>query len=62
MWLRAQYKLRQTETSKCLSKMISADLEAAVQKCSAKNMFLENSQNSPENTCARVSFSIKLQA
>ena len=54
-----QYKLRQTKTNKCLSKMLSADLEAAVQKYSVKNVFLENS---PENTCARVSFLIKLQA
>ena len=27
-----------------------------------KKVFLEISQNSPENTCARVSFLIKLQA
>ena len=27
-----------------------------------KKVFLEISQNSQENTCARVSFSIKLQA
>ena len=30
--------------------------------CSVKKTFLEISQNSQENTCARVSFSIKLQA
>ena len=36
--------------------------EAVVQICSVKKMFLEISQNSQENTCARVSFLIKLQA
>ena len=36
--------------------------EAVVQSCSVKKVFLEISQNSQENTCARVSFLIKLQA
>ena len=31
-------------------------LEAVVQRCSVKKAFLEFSQNSQENTCARVSF------
>ena len=35
--------------------------EAVVRKCSVKNMFLEISQNSQKNTCAKVSFLIKLQ-
>ena len=35
--------------------------EAVARRCSVKNMFLEISQNSPENTCARVSFLIKMQ-
>ena len=30
--------------------------EAVIGRCSAKNVFLEISQNSQENTCARVSF------
>ena len=30
--------------------------EAVVQICSVKNVFLESSQNSQENTCTRVSF------
>ena len=34
-------------------------LEAVVQRCSVKKVFLEISQNSQENTCARVSFLIK---
>ena len=30
--------------------------EAVAQRCSVKKMFLKNSQNSQESTCARVSF------
>ena len=37
-------------------------IEAVVQRCSVKKMFLEISQNSQENICSRVSFLIKLQA
>ena len=37
------------------------ELEAVVQSCSVKKMFLNFSQNSRENTCARASFLIKLQ-
>ena len=37
-------------------------IEAVVQRCSVKKMFLEISQNSQENLCSRVSFLIKLQA
>ena len=36
--------------------------EAVAQKYSVKKMFLEISQNSQENTCARVSFLVNLQA
>ena len=36
--------------------------EAVVQRYSVKKMFSEFSQNSQENTCAKVSFLIKLQA
>ena len=36
-------------------------IEAAVQRCSVRNMFLEILQNSQKNTCVRVSFLIKLQ-
>ena len=35
--------------------------EAVVRRCSVKKVFSEISQNSRENTCARVSFLIKLQ-
>ena len=34
-------------------------LEAVAQRCYVKKLFLEISQNSQENTCARVSFLIK---
>ena len=46
--------------TKCffLNKVFS---EAVVRRCSVKKVFLEISQNSQENTCARVSFLIKLQ-
>ena len=37
-------------------------LEAVARRCSVKKVFLEISKNSQENTCARVSFSIRLQA
>ena len=37
-------------------------LEAVVQKCSAKKVFLNSLQNSEESNCAGVSFSTKLQA
>ena len=36
-------------------------IEAVVQRCSVKKVFLEISQNSQENTCARVLFLIKPQ-
>ena len=36
--------------------------ETVVWRCSVKKVFLEISQNSQENTCARVSFLIKFQA
>ena len=35
--------------------------EAVVQRCSVKKVLSKISQNSQENTCARVSFLIKLQ-
>ena len=39
-----------------------ADSEAVARRCSAKKVFLEIQQNSQENTCAWVSFLIKLEA
>ena len=38
------------------------NVEAVVQRCSVKMVFLYISQISQENTCARVSFLIQLQA
>ena len=35
--------------------------EVVIQRCYVKKVFFEISQNSQENTCARVSFLIKLQ-
>ena len=35
--------------------------EAVVRRCSVKKVFLKVSQNSQENSCARVSFLIKFQ-
>ena len=43
-------------------RQILKSIETIAQRCSVKKMFLEISQNSPENTCARVSILIKLQA
>ena len=37
-------------------------IEEIAQTCSIKKVFLEIRKNSQENTCARVSISIKLQA
>ena len=37
-------------------------VKAVVQTCFVRKMFLEISQNSLENTCARVSFLINFQA
>ena len=48
----------------CLFHSISVEtevIEAVNQSCSVKKVFLEISQNSQENTCARVYFLIKLQ-
>ena len=50
---RSVYKPISLRNSKCRS---------SHQRCSVKKVFLEISQNSQENTCAKVSFFIKLQA
>ena len=55
------YKLIGEEESKFSEKGFLF-LETVVQRCSVKKVLLEISQNSQKNTCARVSFSIKLQA
>ena len=48
-----------------MNKLVTHDMsnvgsEAVVHRCSVKKMFLEISQNSQENVCAKVSFLIKL--
>ena len=52
-------KRRSQEPLEHLSKEISGTV---AQRCSVKKVFLEISQSSQENTCARVSFLIKLKA
>ena len=42
--------------------MFTLRIEAVIQRCSVKKVFLKISQNSQENTCARASFLIKLLA
>ena len=44
-----------TETGRIVVHHIT-NLEAVAKRCSMKKVFLEISQNSQENTCARVSF------
>ena len=41
-------------------KILIFGTEAVIHRCSAKKVFLKFSQNSQENTCARVSFLMKL--
>ena len=41
---------------------LSLSTKAVAQRCFVKKVFFKISQNSQENTCARVSFLIKLQA
>ena len=50
------------EMVKGLSPNFASNTEAVYRRCYLRNMFLQISQNSLENTCARVSFLIKLQA
>ena len=50
--------LRQT----CSTGYFILKTKAVAQSCSVKKVFLEISQNSQENTCARVCYLIKLQA
>ena len=52
-------------TQKCCDKVKTKQkktLEAATRGILCKKLFLEISQNSQENTCARVCFLIKMQA
>ena len=64
--LKKRRRLSQNKTRKATSfkylRLNCCNKEAVAQRCSVKKVFLEISQNSQENTCARVSFSIKFQA
>ena len=42
-----------------IEKRVAIAFRSSHQRCSVKKVFLEISQNSQENTCIRVSFSIK---
>ena len=42
--------------------MVKGLFSSSHQRCSVKKVFLEIPQNSQENTCARISFLIKLKA
>ena len=55
-------KYLRTPILKNICEWLLLQSEAVVQRCSVKKVFLEMLQNSQENTCARVSFLIKLQA
>ena len=55
-WAECRNKLYLSHTTKVL-----AELETVAQRCSVKKVFLEISQNLQENTCASISFLIKLQ-
>ena len=65
-WALYCWRLPSNETDKILSRKICETLffkniETVVQRCSVKKLFLEISQNSQENACARVSYLIKLK-
>ena len=51
---------RESDKSHMINHVVHLGLVA--QRCSVKKVLLEISQNQQENTCTRVSFSIKLQA
>ena len=45
----------------CKREIPTESAEAVVWRCSVKKVFLEISQNSQKNTCAKVFYLIKLQ-
>ena len=61
-YLRAKEKVCAMSLCCCCNTFHVFGSEAVVLRCSVKKVFLEISQTSQENTCARVSFLIKLQA
>ena len=59
-WFKLYSWLGSDEISDSVTRKVFS--EAVAQTCSVRKLFLEISQNSQENTCARVSILIKLQA
>ena len=57
-----EIKMRPITHNKRLAHLISFRSSRPDKRCSAKKVLLEISQNTQENTCARVSVLIKLQA
>ena len=57
-----KYEKCHAKTIKQLIIIMKWNTEAVAQKCSVKKVFLKIWQNSQENTCAGVYFSITLQA
>ena len=53
-----RHELFQKQYNTQVQVLLSKD-RSSHRRCSVKKVFLKISQNSPENTCARVSFSIK---
>ena len=53
---------KKKQSKKITSIQVNGKIKAVVEKYSVKKVFLEISQNSQENTCARVSFLTKLKA
>ena len=58
----AKSKTDHEKAAAWLQRVIQSGIEAATIGVLWKNVFLEISQNSQENTCARVSFLKKLQS
>ena len=60
-FLEIQRRLMQTKYCTLQVLLLCLKTQAVVHRCSVKKEFLEISQKSQENTCARISFLIKLQ-
>ena len=54
--------MRKPRSPVLVEEMLKLDTEAVLWRCSVEKVFLEISKNSQKNTCARLSFLIKLQA
>ena len=56
------YKFRDFISKKYFALILNLNSEAVGRRCSVKKVFLKLSQNSQNNTCARIPFLMKLQA